>query len=96
MSRLPAAAIVRSRWREQFFLAWTVADIALIAAIVYADGGSRSVLGAIFFLPLIFGSLSYPARSVAICGALSVVAYAAAAMLSGGSDAEDLGSSPPC
>ena len=72
-ARLPAAAIVRSRWRELFFLAWTAADVALIAAIVSADGGSRSVLGAIFFLPLIFGSLSYPARSVAICGVMSVV-----------------------
>ena len=32
------------------FLVWTAADLALIAAIVSAD----SVLGAIFFLPLIF------------------------------------------
>jgi diguanylate cyclase (GGDEF)-like protein len=88
VSRLPAAAIVRSRWREHFFLVWTAADVALIAAIVCADGGSDSVLGAIFFLPLIFGSLSYPARSVAICGALSVMAYAAAALLAGGSEAD--------
>jgi len=91
MTRLPAAVIVRSRWREQFFLVWTVADIALIAAIVSVDGGSRSVLRAIFFLPLIFGALSYPARSVSICGALSVVAYAAAAVLAGGSNAVDVG-----
>jgi hypothetical protein len=81
VSRLPAAAIVRSRWRERFFLVWTIADVLLIAAIVSADGGSRSGLGAIFFLPLIFGSLSYPARSVAICGVISVLAYAVAALL---------------
>ena len=49
---------------------------------------ARSVLGAIFFLPLIFGSLSYPARSVAICGAMSVFAYAAAALLAGGAEAD--------
>jgi diguanylate cyclase (GGDEF)-like protein len=89
VSRLPAAAIVRSRWREHFFLVWTAADVALIAAIVAADGGDeRSVLGAIFFLPLIFGSLSYPARSVAICGVMSVLAYAAAALLAGGAGAD--------
>jgi diguanylate cyclase (GGDEF)-like protein len=89
VSRLPAAAIVRSRWREQFFLVWTAADIALIAAIVGADGGEeRSVLGGIFFLPLIFGSLSYPARSVAICGVMSVLAYAAAALLAGGAETD--------
>jgi diguanylate cyclase (GGDEF)-like protein len=89
VSRLPAAAIVRSRWREHFFLVWTAADVALIAAIVAADGGDeRSVLGAIFFLPLIFGSLSYPARSVAICGVMCVPAYAAAALLAGGAGAD--------
>jgi diguanylate cyclase (GGDEF)-like protein len=88
VSRLPAAAIARSRWREHFFLVWTGADIALIAAIVGADGGSHSVLGGIFFLPLIFGSLSYPARSVALCGVMSVVAYAAAALLVGGAEAD--------
>jgi hypothetical protein len=38
VSRLPAAAIVCSRWREHFFLVWTAADVALIAAIVAADG----------------------------------------------------------
>jgi diguanylate cyclase (GGDEF)-like protein len=88
VSKLPAAAIVRSRWREHFFLVWTAGDLALIAVVVSADGGSSSVLGAIFFLPLIFGSLSYPARSVAICGAISVCAYAAAALLAGGAEAD--------
>lgn len=89
--RLPAAAIVRSRWREPFFLAWTVADLALIATIVSADGGSHSVLGAIFFLPLIFASLSYPPGLVAICGVTCVVAYAVAALLAGGGEADLVG-----
>ncbi len=91
VSMLPAAKIVRSRWREHFFLVWTVADVALVAAIVGADGGSGSVLGAIFFLPLIFGSLSYPTRSVAICGVVSVCAYAVAALLAGGAEADAVG-----
>ncbi len=91
VSKLPAAAIVRSRWREHFFLVWSAADLTLIAAIVGADGGSQSVLGAIFFLPLIFASLSYPARSVAICGVMSVLAYAAAALLAGGAQADAVG-----
>ena len=88
VSRLPAAAIVRARWREHFFIVWTAGDIAIIAAIVGADGGSNSVLGGIFFLPLIFGSLSYPAPSVALCGVLSVFAYVAAALLAGGAEAD--------
>ena len=88
ISRLPAAALVRSRWREHYFLAWAAGDLALIGAIVSADGGSPSPLCAIFFLPLIFASLSYPARSVAICGAISVLAYVAAALLASGSEAD--------
>jgi diguanylate cyclase (GGDEF)-like protein len=88
VTQLPAGAIVRSRWREPFFLAWSVGDLALIAGLVAADGGASSALSAIFFLPLIFGSLSYPARSVAIVGALSVAAHAGAALLAGGATVE--------
>ena len=73
MSRLPAAAIMRSRWREPFFLAWTVADLALIALVVGGDGGDQSPLRATFFLPLFFAALSYPPRAVAATGALSVL-----------------------
>jgi len=83
IARLPAAAIVRSRWREPFFLAWTAADVALIAVVVAADGGDESPLRATFFLPLIFAALSYPPRAVAATGAMSVAAYAIAALLGG-------------
>ena len=91
VSRLPVAAIVRSRWREHYFLVWAAGDLALIAAIVTLDGGSRSAMCAIFFLPLIFASLSYPARSVAICGVMCVSAYVAAAVLASGSEADAVG-----
>src|SRR5204862_378000 len=75
MSRLPAPAIMRSRWREAFFLGWTALDLALIALVVAADGGDWSPLRGTFFLPLFFAALSYPPRSVAATGALSVPAY---------------------
>jgi len=89
-SRLPAAAIMRSRWREPFFLAWTVADLVLVAAVVGSDGGDWSPLRAIFFLPLFFAALSYPPCSVAATGVLSVLAYLAAALLGGHATAETL------
>jgi hypothetical protein len=89
-SRLPAPAIVRSRWREPFFLAWTAADVALIALVVGSDGGDWSPLRATFFLPLIFAALSYPPRSVAATGALSVLGYLGAALLGGHATAETL------
>jgi len=90
MSRLPAAAIVRSRWREPFFLAWTIADVALIALVVARDGGDWSPLRATFFLPLIFAALSYPPRAVAATGALSVLGYAGAALLGGHATGETI------
>ena len=72
ISHLPAAAIMRSRWREPFFLVWTAADVALIALVVASDRGDWSTLRATFFLPLFFAALSYPPRSVVATGALSV------------------------
>jgi diguanylate cyclase (GGDEF)-like protein len=83
MAHLPVPALMRSRWREPFFLAWTTADVALIALVVASDGGDWSPLRATFFLPLIFAALSYPPGSVAATGALSVLGYTAAALLGG-------------
>jgi diguanylate cyclase (GGDEF)-like protein len=77
ISHLPAAAIMRSRWREPFFLVWTAADVALIALVVASDRGDWSTLRATFFLPLFFA-------------ALSVAGYAGAALLGGHATAETL------
>src|SRR4051812_19596610 len=90
MAHLPAAAIMRSRWREPFFLAWTTIDVVLIALVVASDGGDWSTLRATFFLPLFFASLSYPPRSVVATGALSVAGYLLAAALGGHATGEAL------
>jgi diguanylate cyclase (GGDEF)-like protein len=91
IAHLPAAVIVRSRWRERFFVAWTAADVVLILLIVAQDGGDESPLRAVFFLPLIFAALSYPPRSVAVTGGFAVLGYAAAALLAGGATGEAVG-----
>jgi diguanylate cyclase (GGDEF)-like protein len=83
ISRLPASALVRSRWREPFFLAWTALDFGLIALVVASDGGDWSPLRATFFLPLFFAALSYPPRSVAATGVLAGLAYVSASLLGG-------------
>jgi len=72
ITHLPWAAIMRSRWREPFFLLWTAADVALIALVVASDRGDWSTLRATFFLPLFFAALSYPPRSVVLTGVMSV------------------------
>jgi diguanylate cyclase (GGDEF)-like protein len=60
ISLLDAEAIVRSRWREYFFLSWSLIDIAFIATLVALDGGAKSAFAGVYFLPLVFCALSYP------------------------------------
>src|SRR4051795_5479194 len=90
ITHLPAPAIMRSRWREPFFLVWTAADVAMIALVVTSDGGDWSPLRATFFLPLFFAALSYPPRSVVATGALSLVGYLFAAGIGGHATGETL------
>lgn len=72
---LPAERIVRSRWREAFFLSWSVSQVIVVAIMVAADAGLDSPLRPAFFLPLILAALSYPLTSVVTVGALVELAY---------------------
>src|SRR4051812_8589698 len=60
LARLPMDRIVRPRWREVFFVGWSLGDLALIASIVALDGGVTSPLTLAYLFPLLFSSLSYP------------------------------------
>jgi len=72
---LPWQAIVRSPRREAAFMAWTLADLALIVGVAALDGGGDSPLALAFFIPVVFSSLSYPRPSVIAVGALAVGSY---------------------
>jgi diguanylate cyclase (GGDEF)-like protein/putative nucleotidyltransferase with HDIG domain len=74
---IPHERVVRSRWREPFFLLWSVTQIALTTVVVAADGGSTSPLALLFFIPVVFAALTYPLASVVAIGALDYVAYVA-------------------
>src|SRR6185295_2524200 len=74
---IPHERVVRSRWREPFFLLWSATNIALIAVVVAADGGSTSPLALLFFVPVVFAALSYPLASVITISALDYIAYVA-------------------
>jgi diguanylate cyclase (GGDEF)-like protein len=84
VSRLPRERVVRSRYRELFFLSWSIADLALILVATVADGGTGSPLALIFFLPVVFSATSYPRGSVLVVGGLTVVGYLALAVTIGG------------
>ncbi len=84
ISRLPREQIVRSRWREAFFMSWSLLDLGLIVAGIVADGGTRSPLALVLFVPVVFAAMSYPLVSVVIVGGLSMVSYLALALTVGG------------
>jgi diguanylate cyclase (GGDEF)-like protein len=85
VSLLPRQRIVRSRYREPFFLGWSVLDLLLIALVTRADGGTGSPLALIFLIPVVFAAMSYPLGSVAAVGSLTVAVYLTLAATVGGS-----------
>jgi diguanylate cyclase (GGDEF)-like protein len=80
---LGAERIVHGGWRESLFLGWSIGQIALSAALTYADGGAGSPLALLFFLPLVFAALSYPLPSVVAIGTVDVVVFVAAGLAAG-------------
>jgi diguanylate cyclase (GGDEF)-like protein/putative nucleotidyltransferase with HDIG domain len=72
---LPSERVVRSRYREAFFLLWSVSQVALIGALAALDGGTKSPLALLFFLPVTFAALSYPLASVVLIGAVDVLTF---------------------
>jgi diguanylate cyclase (GGDEF)-like protein/PAS domain S-box-containing protein len=87
VSLLPPPRIVRSRFREPFFLTWTVMDFVLIVLGTLADGGTQSPIVLVFFLPVVFSSMSYPLGSVATVGVFAVLSYLGVALSTGGASA---------
>jgi diguanylate cyclase (GGDEF)-like protein len=85
---LPREQIVRSRLREPFFLTWTLLDFAMLVVGTLLDAGTSSPLVLVFFIPVVFSSMSYPLGSVIAVGAVSVLSYLALALTAGGASAE--------
>lgn len=84
ISLLPRERIVRSPFRETFFLTWSVLDVILVGLLTLADGGTGSPLALIFFVPVVFAAVSYPLGSVAAVGSLTVLCYLALVLSTGG------------
>lgn len=88
---LPTDTIVRSRWNGPFFIAWSIFQIALVAALAGADGGARSPLALGFFIPILFAALSYPLPSMVAIGAVDVLTFLGLDAVTGPSDPGYLG-----
>src|SRR4051794_39867852 len=88
MTRLPVERIIRSRWREPFFLCWSGAMVAAVSLIVTLDGTDESPLALLFVLPLIFAASSYPLwPTLAVCVA-DVGAWLVVGVSDGGASVE--------
>jgi len=81
---LPRERIVRSSLREPFFLCWTLLDFAMLIVGTLADGGTASPLVLVFFVPVVFSSMSYPLASVVTLGIVSVLSYLFVVLAAGG------------
>jgi diguanylate cyclase (GGDEF)-like protein len=84
VARLPRERIVRSNFREIFFLGWSLLDLVLIVAATWADGDTGSPVALTFFIPVVFAAMSYPLASVLAVAGLSVASYLTLAVTIGG------------
>ena len=83
MQLLPMERIIASdRWREPFFVGWSVLLIAAISVGALLDGGAHAPLTLAYFLPLSFAALSYPTGAMVLVTVLDVVAFVGIALVS--------------
>jgi diguanylate cyclase (GGDEF)-like protein/putative nucleotidyltransferase with HDIG domain len=75
IAMLPVEKILRSPYRDAFFVVWSLFDIALIAVAVAADGGAASPFTLLFFLPMVFAAVFYPLRTFVLVGAADVLGF---------------------
>jgi diguanylate cyclase (GGDEF)-like protein len=85
MGLLPWERVVRSRWREPAFLAWSLSNVATITVFGFINNTPNSALSLLFFVPIVFVSTTYPLRSVVIVGVTSMCCYLAVAAHAGSS-----------
>ena len=78
---LPTERIVRSRWREWFFVSWSMANVGFITALAAVSGGTRSPATLVYFLTMVFAALSYPFALVVLVSLSSLGAYISLALL---------------
>jgi hypothetical protein len=79
----PMERIVASRWREAFFLSWTLSNIASLLLLAAIDPTKPSPLTLPLLMPMLLAGMSYPRRSATVCCAAVVVGYAIEAIAAG-------------
>ena len=75
--------IVAGRWRELFFLNWTLSNVVVLLLLGALDPTDPSPLTLPLMMPMLFAGMSYPRTSARICCAAVVFGYAAEALILG-------------
>jgi diguanylate cyclase (GGDEF)-like protein len=81
--RLPMQQIVAGRWRELFFLGWTLSNVAALLLLGALDPTEPSPLTLPLMMPMLFAGMSYPRASARIACAAVVFGYGAEALVLG-------------
>ena len=84
---LPMKRIVAGRWREDFFLAWTLSTVAVVLLLGALDPTMPSPLTLPLMMPMLFAGMSYPKRSAWICCVAAVLGYCTEVVILGESSA---------
>lgn len=72
---LPWERIIRSRYRELVFAAWSIIDIILILGIAAIGGGGDSVFATVLVVTVVFAAISYPRSMVILMAVLMIGGY---------------------
>jgi diguanylate cyclase (GGDEF)-like protein len=80
---LPMQRVVAGRWRETFFLGWTLSTVALLLLLGALDPNQPSPLTLPLLMPMLFAGMSYPRTSARISCAAVVFGYIAEAIILG-------------
>lgn len=75
--------IVAGRWREDFFVAWTLSTVAVVLLLGALDSTTPSPLTLPLMMPMLFAGMSYPAASARICCAAVVFGYGTEVLILG-------------
>lgn len=81
---LPRHAIVRSRYREAFFVAWSAFTCVFVAVVAALDGGIDSPMAFLLVLAVTYASLAYGLIAVVAIGALGAASTVLLGLVGGG------------
>lgn len=89
IAAIPRTRIVHNRYRELFFLAWSLSLVMFVTVAAGLDGGVRSPMVLTLYLTLVYAALSYPRWAVMVVSGASLIAVLALSVIVGAGKHDD-------